>query len=91
VTSASPPAGPAAQPADPTGRRRHDDVLRPALDRGGNDLIATHFGISLNGVTWFLRFAVFLGPVLAFWVARRIAIASQRADRDGSCTVWRPA
>jgi len=49
---------------------------------GGNDLIATHFGISLNHVTWFLRFAVFLGPVLAFWVTRRIAISLQRADND---------
>lgn len=49
---------------------------------GGNDLIATSFGVSLNNVTWFLRFAVFLGPVLAFWVTRRIAISLQRADND---------
>jgi ubiquinol-cytochrome c reductase cytochrome b subunit len=49
---------------------------------GGNDLVATHFGVSLNNVTWFLRFAVFLGPVLAFWATRRIAIALQRSDRD---------
>jgi ubiquinol-cytochrome c reductase cytochrome b subunit len=49
---------------------------------GGNDLVATHFGISLNHVTWFLRFAVFLGPVLAFWVTRRIAISLQRSDND---------
>nr|WP_130446769.1 cytochrome bc complex cytochrome b subunit [Kribbella rubisoli] len=47
---------------------------------GGNDLIATHFGVSLNHVTWFLRFAVILGPILAFWVARRWAISLQRAD-----------
>jgi ubiquinol-cytochrome c reductase cytochrome b subunit len=49
---------------------------------GGNDLVATHFGISLNSVTWFLRFAVILGPILAFWVTRRIAISLQRADND---------
>ena len=49
---------------------------------GGNDLVATHFGISLNNVTWFLRFAVILGPILAFWVTRRIAISLQRADND---------
>ncbi|WP_328995176.1 ubiquinol-cytochrome c reductase cytochrome b subunit [Kribbella sp. NBC_01245] len=49
---------------------------------GGNDLIATHFGVSLNNVTWFLRFAVFLGPVIAFWATRRIAISLQRADRE---------
>ncbi|WUS88222.1 cytochrome bc complex cytochrome b subunit [Kribbella sp. NBC_00709] len=49
---------------------------------GGNDLIATHFGASLNNVTWFLRFAVILGPILAFWVARRWAISLQRADHE---------
>ena len=47
---------------------------------GGNDLIATHFGISLNNVTYVLRVLVFVGPVLAFWVTRRICIALQRAD-----------
>jgi quinol---cytochrome-c reductase cytochrome b subunit len=49
---------------------------------GGNDVIATHFHISLNAVTWFLRFAVFIGPVLAFWVTQRICIALQRADLE---------
>jgi ubiquinol-cytochrome c reductase cytochrome b subunit len=49
---------------------------------GGNDLIATHFNVSLNNVTWFLRFAVFLGPVFAFWAARRIAISLQRSDTE---------
>jgi ubiquinol-cytochrome c reductase cytochrome b subunit len=49
---------------------------------GGNDLVATHFGISLNHVTWFLRFAVILGPILAFWITRRIAISLQRSDND---------
>ncbi|MET9272845.1 cytochrome bc complex cytochrome b subunit [Kribbella sp. NPDC003557] len=49
---------------------------------GGNDLIATHFGISLNNVTWFLRFAVILGPILGFWIARRWAISLQRADQE---------
>jgi ubiquinol-cytochrome c reductase cytochrome b subunit len=49
---------------------------------GGNDLLATHFGLSLNSITWFLRFAVILGPILAFWVARRWAISLQRADQE---------
>jgi ubiquinol-cytochrome c reductase cytochrome b subunit len=48
---------------------------------GGNDLIATHFGVSLNHVTWFLRFAVILGPIIAFWIARRWAISLQRTDQ----------
>ncbi|MFI6832595.1 cytochrome bc complex cytochrome b subunit [Kribbella sp. NPDC050241] len=49
---------------------------------GGNDVVATHFGLSLNSVTWFLRFAVILGPMLAFWITRRWAISLQRADRE---------
>jgi ubiquinol-cytochrome c reductase cytochrome b subunit len=48
---------------------------------GGNDIVATHFGVSLNHVTWFLRFAVILGPAIAFWIARRWAISLQGADR----------
>lgn len=49
---------------------------------GGNDLVATHFNLSLNNVTWFLRIGIFLGPLLAFWVTRRIAISLQRADAE---------
>jgi ubiquinol-cytochrome c reductase cytochrome b subunit len=49
---------------------------------GGNDIIAVHFHLSLNAVTWFMRFAVFVGPVIAFIVARRWAISLQRHDRD---------
>ncbi|HEY3003625.1 MAG TPA: ubiquinol-cytochrome c reductase cytochrome b subunit [Kribbellaceae bacterium] len=49
---------------------------------GGNDLIATHFGVSLNNVTYALRTLVFVGPVIAFWVTRRTCIALQRADRE---------
>jgi ubiquinol-cytochrome c reductase cytochrome b subunit len=47
---------------------------------GGNDLIATHFHMSIETITWFMRFAVFIGPVIAFIVARRWAIALQRHD-----------
>ena len=49
---------------------------------GGNDIIATHFHLSLNAVTWFLRFAVFLGPVVAFLITKRICLSLQRADRE---------
>ncbi|MGH3493924.1 MAG: cytochrome b, partial [Sciscionella sp.] len=48
---------------------------------GGNDVIATHFHISLNAITWMMRFLVFVGPVLAFIIARRWAISLQRQDR----------
>ncbi|WP_104119211.1 ubiquinol-cytochrome c reductase cytochrome b subunit [Arthrobacter sp. B1805] len=47
-----------------------------------SDLIATHFLVSLNDVTYWLRALVFIGPVLAFMVTRRIALALQRKDRE---------
>jgi quinol---cytochrome-c reductase cytochrome b subunit len=49
---------------------------------GGNDVIATHFAVELNQVTYVLRALVFIGPILAFWVTRRICISLQRADND---------
>jgi ubiquinol-cytochrome c reductase cytochrome b subunit len=49
---------------------------------GGNDLVATIFDVSLNAVTYFLRVAVFVAPVIAFLVTKRICIGLQRADRD---------
>lgn len=49
---------------------------------GGNDIIATQFGLSLNAVTYFLRVAVFVGPVVAFLVTKRICIALQRVDHE---------
>jgi ubiquinol-cytochrome c reductase cytochrome b subunit len=49
---------------------------------GGNDLVAVVFDVSLNAVTYFLRVAVFVAPVLAFLVTKRICIGLQRADRD---------
>jgi quinol---cytochrome-c reductase cytochrome b subunit len=49
---------------------------------GGNDLIASQFDVSLNAVTYFLRVAVFVAPVLAFLLTKRICIGLQRADHD---------
>jgi ubiquinol-cytochrome c reductase cytochrome b subunit len=49
---------------------------------GGNDIIATQFHVSLNSVTYFMRVAVFVVPVLAFIVTKRICLSLQRADRD---------
>ena len=49
---------------------------------GGNDIIAEQFALDLNLITWFLRFAVFVGPVIAFIVTKRICLALQRADRE---------
>ncbi len=49
---------------------------------GGNDLLATQFHVSLNAVTYFMRVAVFVAPVIAFIVTKRICLALQRSDRE---------
>lgn len=48
----------------------------------GSDLIATHFHVSLNDVTYWLRTLFFIGPIIAFIVTKRIALALQRKDRE---------
>ncbi|MHB1172678.1 MAG: cytochrome bc1 complex cytochrome b subunit [Lacisediminihabitans sp.] len=48
----------------------------------GSDLIATHFMLSIEGVTHTLQALVFLGPVLAYQLAKRIAIGLQKKDRE---------
>jgi ubiquinol-cytochrome c reductase cytochrome b subunit len=49
---------------------------------GANDIIATHFHLSLESITWTCRVLIFVGPVFAFWATRRICFGLQRADRD---------
>src|SRR6478752_5442974 len=49
---------------------------------GGNDLVATVFHVSLNSVTYFMRVMVFVGPVIAFLITKRICVALQRADHE---------
>ena len=47
---------------------------------GGNDILAVVFHLNLNYITYFMRGAVFIGPVLAFIIARRWCISLQRQD-----------
>ncbi|MCG2798303.1 MAG: cytochrome bc complex cytochrome b subunit [Cellulomonas sp.] len=49
---------------------------------GSNDLIATHFHLSINDITWVLRFALFIAPAAAFVVTKRMCLALQRRDRE---------
>ena len=49
---------------------------------GGNDIIADAFNLSINGITWFLRIALFVIPPLMFVFTRRICLGLQRRDRD---------
>ncbi|MQA85204.1 MAG: ubiquinol-cytochrome c reductase cytochrome b subunit [Streptosporangiales bacterium] len=48
----------------------------------GNDLFATTFDIPLFATTWFFRIALFVGPVIAFVVAKRVCLGLQRRDRE---------
>ncbi len=50
------------------------------LIAGGNDIIASIFHISINQITYTLRVAIFVLPVLMYWVTRRICLSLQRAD-----------
>ncbi|WGW13501.1 ubiquinol-cytochrome c reductase cytochrome b subunit [Saxibacter everestensis] len=46
------------------------------------DVIAVELHLSLNDVTYILRFLFFAGPVFAFWVTKRICLGLQRKDRE---------
>ncbi|GAA4956039.1 cytochrome bc complex cytochrome b subunit [Yinghuangia aomiensis] len=49
---------------------------------GANDIIATHFHLSLNTITWAGRIAFFVAPVIAYQVTVRWAKGLQLRDRD---------
>src|SRR6478752_3281581 len=49
---------------------------------GSNDLIATHFHLSINDITWTFRVLFFVAPPLAFWITKRICLSLQRKDRE---------
>ncbi|MFE4513972.1 cytochrome bc complex cytochrome b subunit, partial [Kitasatospora sp. NPDC056783] len=52
------------------------------LAGGGNDLLATHFHLSINAITYAVRIGFFTVPVVAFVVAKRWAMGLQRRDRE---------
>jgi ubiquinol-cytochrome c reductase cytochrome b subunit len=47
-----------------------------------SDLMATHFKITIEGVIHVLQVLFFLGPVLAFFITKRICIGLQKKDRE---------
>lgn len=49
---------------------------------GSNDLIATHFHMSINDITWAFRVLLFVAPWLAFVITKRICLGLQRKDRE---------
>ncbi len=48
----------------------------------GNDLMAIKMGLSINDITIALRILFFVGPVLAFWITKRICVSLQHRDRE---------
>jgi ubiquinol-cytochrome c reductase cytochrome b subunit len=52
------------------------------LLNGGNDVIATHFSLSINQITWMSRIGLLVLPPLAFVITKRLCLSLQRADRD---------
>jgi ubiquinol-cytochrome c reductase cytochrome b subunit len=49
---------------------------------GGNDIIAIKLHLSINQITYFMRAAVFIGPVIAFIITKRWCISLQRKDNE---------
>jgi ubiquinol-cytochrome c reductase cytochrome b subunit len=49
---------------------------------GGNDIWATHFDLSLNAITWFVRIGFFVVPVATYVVTKRICLGLQRKDKE---------
>ncbi len=49
---------------------------------GGNDIIAIKFHLDLNQITYFMRVAIFVLPVAAFFITRRWCISLQRQDNE---------
>ncbi|MBE8471264.1 cytochrome bc1 complex cytochrome b subunit [Streptomyces justiciae] len=49
---------------------------------GGNDVVAQTFRISLNTLTWVLRIALVVAPVLAFMLTRRLCHALLESERQ---------
>src|SRR5580693_3632418 len=47
---------------------------------GANDLIADHLNISLYLTTEISRYAIFIGPAVAYWATKRICLGLQRKD-----------
>ncbi|UNK72146.1 cytochrome bc complex cytochrome b subunit [Microbacterium sp. H1-D42] len=47
-----------------------------------SDLIATHFMLTMEGVIHALQALLFVGPVLGYFITKRICIALQKKDRE---------
>ena len=49
---------------------------------GANNVVADKLQIPLYTVTWIARVAVIVGPIIAYFITKRICLALQRKDRN---------
>lgn len=47
-----------------------------------SDIVATHFRVTMEGVIHALQFVVVVGPILAFFITKRVCLALQKKDRE---------
>lgn len=47
-----------------------------------SDIIATHFRLTMEGVIHALQILLILGPIVAYFITKRICIALQKKDRE---------
>jgi ubiquinol-cytochrome c reductase cytochrome b subunit len=47
-----------------------------------SDIIATHFWVTMEGVIHTLQALLILGPILAYFITKRMALALQKKDRE---------
>lgn len=47
-----------------------------------SDIIATHFSLSIEGVTHVLQASLILGPIIAYFITKRICLGLQKKDRE---------
>ena len=47
-----------------------------------SDLMATHFKITIEGVIHTLQVLFFIGPVIAYFITKRICLGLQKKDRE---------
>ena len=80
-------SAPASTSTDPVLLRVEDGVAWITLYfvllvGGGNDIWATHFHLSINAITWFVRIAFFVAPVV-YTIIRKLGKRIRRASRGG--------
>ena len=81
-------------PLPPNNPRTGNAATRTAIGAAGvtfyavlwaaasSDLIATHFSLTMEGVIHALQALLVLGPVISYFVTKRICVALQKKDRE---------